>query len=264
MSHPDNQTVTLSIPELIEIVRKSNPQPYEVISKPYATPLTPAVTTIKTVSEIGNPGALGLAGFAMTTFVLSLFNTGVFIDPSLVGVVLPLALFYGGIAQVIAGLFEYKFPNTFGATAFISYGSFWLSFAAYLKYIVPGLEATKEHEATGLFLFVWLIFTMYMFVGSLRVSKIVALVFFFLVWTFFFLMVGTFAGVAGLGKAGGWLGLLTALLAWYGSAAIVINSAHGRTVLPVGEINKSHTLMQSWFYVNRDQTLPTTSPAPTN
>jgi len=225
-----NQSVTINIAELAEIIGKSSGNLH---------PISPP-------SGLGNPGALGLSGFALTTFTLSIFNAGCFINPTLQGVVLPLALFYGGIAQIIAGLFEFRAPNTFGATAFISYGCFWLSFAAYVQYVAPGLDATIANEATGLFLFVWLIFTFFMFFASMKVSKVITLVFFFLTITFFLLTVGTFHGVASVARAGGWFGIITALVAWYGSAAIVINSTWGRTVLPVGVYLKDQGFFQSW------------------
>jgi len=227
-----SQSVTLNMNELAEMLRLSHGNH---VNHPVAIP-----------SGLGNPGALGLSGFALTTFILSAFNAGVFINGSLLGVVLPLALFYGGIAQLIAGIFEFRAPNTFGATAFISYGCFWLSFAAYVKYIVPGLDAKIANEATGIFLFVWLIFTFYMFFASMKVSKVITLVFFFLTITFLLLTIGAFALSPKTSQAGGWFGLITALIAWYGSAAIVINSTWERTVLPVGVYLKDQGFIQSW------------------
>ena len=106
-------------------------------------------------SGLGNPGPLGLAAFALTTFILSVFNTGAFTDPVFEGLVLPVALFYGGIAQFAAGMWEFRTNNTFGATAFTSYGAFWMSFAAYVYLIVPRFPVgTSPAGATGLFLLV--------------------------------------------------------------------------------------------------------------
>src|SRR5689334_4507251 len=120
---------------------------------------------------IADPGPLGLAAFAMTTFVLSCFNAGFFGAKSpLEAVVLPLALFYGGFAQLLAGMWEFRKANTFGALAFTSYGAFWLSFAAYVKFVAPGLGAGAA-SATGLYLLGWTIFTAYMTVASVRVSQ---------------------------------------------------------------------------------------------
>jgi uncharacterized protein len=181
---------------------------------------------------IADPGPLGLGAFAMTTFVLSVFNAGL-LPSDLEPVVLPLALFYGGLAQLLAGMWEFRKANTFGAVAFSSYGAFWLSFAAYVKFIAPGLPASSAGAATGLFLLAWTIFTAYMTVGALRVSGAVAGVFIALVLTFLLLTIAEFAAAAALGKVGGWLGIITALIAWYASAAGVINSTWQRSVLPV-------------------------------
>jgi len=183
---------------------------------------------------IADPGPLGLAAFAMTTFVLSCFNAGFFGAKSpLEAVVLPLALFYGGFAQLLAGMWEFRKANTFGALAFTSYGAFWLSFAAYVKFVAPGLGAGAA-SATGLYLLGWTIFTAYMTVASLRVSVAVAAVFVALLLTYALLTVGAFAGSAGISVIGGYLGLVTAVLAWYASFAGVVNATWKRTVLPVG------------------------------
>jgi succinate-acetate transporter protein len=184
--------------------------------------------------HIADPGPLGLAGFAMTTFVLSCFNAGFFGSKSpLEAVVLPLALFYGGLAQLLAGMWEFRKANTFGAVAFTSYGAFWLSFATYVKFVAPGLGAGAG-SATGLYLLGWTIFTGYMTVASLGVSRAVAAVFVALFLTFLLLTVGAFLGSAGISVIGGYLGLVTAVLAWYASFAGVINATWKRTVLPVG------------------------------
>jgi hypothetical protein len=147
-------------------------------------------------------------------------------------VVLPLALFYGGLAQLLAGMWEFKKNNTFGALAFSSYGSFWLAFAAYVKFVGPGLPAAQAHEATGLFLLAWAIFTAYMIVASLRTTRVVLAVFVLLTITFLLLAVGNLGNHATVIKAGGWAGLLTAVAAWYGSMAGVTNATWGRAVLP--------------------------------
>jgi succinate-acetate transporter protein len=192
----------------------------------------PTVPAASSADGIADPGPLGLAAFAMTTFVLSVFNAGL-LPATLEAVVLPLALFYGGLAQLLAGMWEFRKANTFGALAFSSYGAFWLSFAAYVKFIAPGLPASSAGAATGLFLLAWTIFTAYMTVAALRVNGAVAAVFVALTLTFLLLTVAELAGVAGLGKVGGWLGIITALFAWYASAAGVINATWQRAVLPV-------------------------------
>ncbi|CAF2588494.1 unnamed protein product [Rotaria sp. Silwood2] len=185
---------------------------------------------------IGNPGPLGLGAFALTTFMLSVFNAGSnLIDSRVEAVVLPVALFYGGIAQFAAGMWEYRVNNTFGATAFTSYGSFWMSFAAYVYFIVPQLASTgKAHQATGLFLLAWLIFTFYMCIASFRVSLQLFFLFAILVVTFILLIVGALAEKKIVTNVGGWFGIVTAFVAWYGSAAVMINTTFGRNILPLG------------------------------
>jgi succinate-acetate transporter protein len=182
---------------------------------------------------IADPGPLGLAGFAMTTFVLSVINTGM-VGGTGLPVVLGLAAFYGGGAQLLAGMWEFRKANTFGAVAFSSYGAFWLSYWFLVKFTTFPADApghTVEH-AIGVYLLAWTIFTAYMTVGSLRVSGAVAAVFVFLTITFLFLTIGAFTVSTGWDKAGGWFGIITALLAWYASFAVVVNQTWKRTVLP--------------------------------
>jgi succinate-acetate transporter protein len=187
---------------------------------------------------IADPGPLGLAAFALTTFVLSLFNAGI-APESLEPAVLPLALFYGGIAQFVAGLWEFRKANTFGATAFCSYGAFWLAFAAYVQFIEPKLLASGATEsdvktATGIFLVGWALFTLYMLVASLRTTAGLISVFVTLFLTFLLLAIADLTGASTLAVVGGIVGIVSALCAWYTSAAVVTNETWGRTVLPVG------------------------------
>jgi uncharacterized protein len=184
---------------------------------------------------IADPGPLGLAAFALTTFVLSVFNANIIGTLALVGVLLPLALFYGGIVQILAGMWEFRKNNTFGALAFSSYGAFWIALAYYLRYILPVLPALRAHEATGLFLLAWTIFTAYMLLASMGTTKVLTAIFAVLFVTFLLLAIGNLAAPpnATLIHVGGWLGLITAVMAWYHSAAGVTNASWGRTVLPV-------------------------------
>ena len=185
----------------------------------------------------GDPGSLGLAAFALTTFTLSLFNAGI-APEALEPVVLPLALFYGGLVQLLAGMWEFRKANTFGATAFGSYGAFWLAFAFLVQFVEPELEATGVPEAqvnvgVGIFLVGWTIFTLYMLLASLRTNGALIGVFSTLFLTFALLAVGDLTGASALVVAGGIVGLLSALIAWYASAAMVTHATWGRTVLPV-------------------------------
>jgi succinate-acetate transporter protein len=179
-----------------------------------------------------DPGPLGLGAFALTTFVLSMFNADL-VGRSGEPVVLGLALAYGGIAQVLAGMWEFRTGNTFGAVAFTSFGAFWLSYWALVTFFAGDLPAAHAGSAIGLYLWAWGIFTAYMFVASLRTTGAVALVFFLLAITFILLGIGNSGADDSIVKAGGWVGLATAAAAWYASFAAVTNSTFGRTVLPV-------------------------------
>ncbi len=192
----------------------------------------PQVPTGSPVDHIADPAPLGLAAFAMTTFVLSCVNAGL-VDKAIEPVVLPLALCYGGLVQLLAGMWEFRKANTFGALAFSSYGAFWLSFAAYVEFIAPGLPAESAASATGLFLLAWTIFTAYMTIASLRVSVAVAAVFIVLLATFVFLTIGADTGDATMTVIGGYLGIGTAALAWYASFAGVTNATFKKAVLPL-------------------------------
>ena len=179
-----------------------------------------------------DPGPLGLAAFAMTTFVLSMFNAGL-VAKGGEPVVLGLAVAYGGLAQLLAGMWEFRTGNTFGATAFTSFGAFWISFFVIDQFLAKSIPAADAGHAIGLFLIAWGIFTTYMFVASLRTTAAIATVFLLLAATFFVLGIGAAGAHTNLTKVGGWLGLATAAAAWYASFAVVVNSTFKRTVLPV-------------------------------
>jgi succinate-acetate transporter protein len=183
------------------------------------------------VAAKADPAPLGLAAFALTTFVLSMTNAG-FIGASSVQVVLALALGYGGLAQFCAGMWEFKNGNTFGATAFTSYGAFWLSYAAFVFLFAPGLKAGDAGGAVGMFLLAWGIFTTYMWIATLRHAWPVMIVFLLLAITFYVLAIAEFQANASIKNLGGYLGILTAIAAWYASASNIINEAFGRPILP--------------------------------
>jgi hypothetical protein len=191
------------------------------------------------VTAIADPAPLGLAAFAGTTFFLSVINTnmlGSAVDTGVLG----LALFYGGLSQLLAGMWEFVKGNTFGALAFTSYGAFWLSFW-YLRNNLPAAKNPLDvFHAVGLYLLVWTIFTTFMCVAASRISGAVFAVFVLLALTFLALSIGWFAysvtdfaqNSSGWIHLGGWLGLVTALVAWYASFAGVTNFAYKRTVVP--------------------------------
>lgn len=178
-----------------------------------------------------DPGPLGLAGFAMTTFVLSMMNANLVDLGSGIGVVLGLAIAYGGIAQLLAGMWEFRTGNTFGAVAFSSYGAFWISYFFIVR-LMPA--STAAAHAVALYLFAWGFFTGYMFLASLRTTGAVALVFLLLTATFILLGFGAIGnGHVSITHVGGAVGIATAIAAWYASFAAVINSTFGKVVLPV-------------------------------
>jgi succinate-acetate transporter protein len=179
-----------------------------------------------------DPGPLGLAGFAMTTFVLSMFNADL-VNKAGEPVVLGLALAYGGIVQLLAGMWEFRTGNTFGAVAFSSFGAFWISFWVLVTFSENSIPPEHLGTALGLYLWAWAIFTAYMFVASLRTTGAVALVFLLLAITFILLGAGNSGDNTNVIKWGGYVGLATSAAAWYASFAAVINSTFGRTIAPV-------------------------------
>ena len=186
-----------------------------------------------------DPAPLGLAGFAGTTFFLSVVNTNM-LGTSVQTIVLGLALFYGGLAQLLAGMWEFVKGNTFGAVAFTSYGAFWMSFWYLLNHLPTGAKANDILHGVGLYLLVWTIFTAYMTVAATRVSGAVLTVFALLTVTFLALAIGWLSesptDFAANSNAwihiGGWLGLLTAVAAWYTSFAGVVNFTFNRVAMP--------------------------------
>lgn len=182
-----------------------------------------ATVPVSQVQSCADPAPLGLAGFALTTFVLSAVNAGWIPKPA-EPVVLGLAFGYGGLAQFCAGMWEFRRNNTFGATAFTSYGAFWIAFAILVTFHAATIPTEARPAAVGMFLLAWGIFTAYMTIAATSLSRPVLIVFVLLTITFFVLAIGAFTSQAGLTMFGGYLGLLTAIAAWYASAITVIAS----------------------------------------
>jgi succinate-acetate transporter protein len=179
--------------------------------------------------KLANPAPLGLTGFALTTWLLSMVNAGWF-DASAVPMVLATAFAFGGTAQFCAGLLEMPRGNTFGFTAFCAYGAFWWSFALFVEFF-----AAKVPPAfVGWYLFLWGVFTFFMWFGTFRANRGLQAIFLALWVTFLLLATGEWTGAAVFHQAGGYAGLITAILAFYVAAAEVINEAHGSVVLPLG------------------------------
>jgi succinate-acetate transporter protein len=201
---------------------------------------TDAIVPASTGSGFGDPGPLGLAGFAATTFFLSVVNTNM-LGASVQAIVFGLAFFYGGIAQLLAGMWEFAKGNTFGAVAFSSYGAFWLSFWWMLTHLPTGAKAPDLLHGVGLYLLCWAIFTAYMTIAASRTTGAIFLVFVLLTLTYIALVIGFFSESVADFEAnsnawihvGGWIGILTAIAAWYASFAGVTNSTFKRVVAPV-------------------------------
>ena len=181
---------------------------------------------------VADPAPLGLAAFAMTTFALSISNTNIWSAAS--GTAIALALVYGGVAQVLAGMWEFVRKNTFGALAFTSYGAFWISFYVLATKFLKGAPS----DAVAIFLLAWTIFTLYMMIGSFGTNGVLAVLFVVLEVTFIFLTWGNFANSTGIVKIGGYLGIITAIIAWYASMATVVNPTFGKTIFPTFPFKK--------------------------
>lgn len=183
--------------------------------------------------KLANPAPLGLVAFGLTTVLLSLINAGV-LPKAGENVVIPLAMAYGGTIQILVGLMEFKAGNTFGMTAFTSYGAFWWWFALLLilggNHILP-LEGTST--TIGVALLLWGVFTMYLWIGTFRLIRALWWIFFTLWIAFYLLGLGALLGMPELTQAGGWIGIVCGSLAMYASFALVTNSCFGRDVLPL-------------------------------
>ena len=183
-------------------------------------------------APVADPGPLGLAAFALTTFLLSTVNAHWTNGNSAGTAFLGYALAYGGLAQLLAGMWEFRNRNVFGATAFSSYGAFWIGLFIWIR-----LAPLRSGHDLGWILVAWAIFNLYMLVMSLQVNMAVFLVFLTLQLTEVFLAIGNFAdgGTGGLSQFGGYLGIITAFVAWYTSMAGVANGLNGRIRVPVGK-----------------------------
>jgi succinate-acetate transporter protein len=186
------------------------------------------------ISGIADPAPLGLAAFALTTFLLSAVNAGL-AKTSTGSDWLGYAFAYGGFVQLLAGMWEFRNKNVFGATAFSSYGAFWIGLGLWALLVAPhATSATAANKDLAWILLSFAIFNTYMLIASTQVNVAVFTVFLTLELTEIFLFIGGFSGNANITKIGGYIGILTALAAWYASAAGVLNGMSGRAVAPVG------------------------------
>jgi uncharacterized protein len=198
-------------------------------------PQREVLATVK--DKVANPAPLGLMAFGITTVLLNLHNAGLF---GMNTMILAMAVFYGGLAQVVVAVQEYKKNNVFGATAFASYGLFWLSFVGMI--VFPkwmGVDAPTT-TAVGWYLLAWGVFTGLMFVATLRITVSLQVVFGSLTILYVLLALSTWTGNATLGKVAGWEGVFVGLSAMYGAIAQIWNEVYGRVVLPIGTVSVSH------------------------
>jgi uncharacterized protein len=207
------------------------------ISEPHAG----APTTSSSVSTSGswvpsNPAPLGLGGFGLTTLVLSVVNANwVGGGPATFPIVLGMAFAFGGLAQLLAGMWEFRTGNTFGAVAFTSFGAFWLSFYFLVSFNVAELPKTEVASALGLYLWAWGIFTGLLFLCTFASSRALQLLFLMLTVTFILLGIGNSGGTSSMIHAGGYFGIVTAAVALYIMTADIMKATYKRSVLPLGE-----------------------------
>lgn len=195
---------------------------------------TPTASVV--TDGIANPAPLGLFGFGMTTVLLNIHNAGFFEMNSMI---FGMGIFYGGLAQVIAGIIEAKKNNTFGLTAFTSYGFFWISLVGLLVMPKLGWVAAASEEAMIAYLSIWGVFTFILFFGTLRLNRALQFVFASLTILFFLLVAGDVTGNATLKHLTGYEGIICGLSAIYTGAANLLNEMYGRVVLPIGPVRQS-------------------------
>ena len=194
---------------------------------------------MSTNDNTANPAPLGLLGFGMTTILLNIHNAGF---TPLSSAILGMGIFVGGLAQVIAGVQEFKKNNTFGATAFTAYGFFWLALVAIWTLPKMGLATASDEVTMGFFLAAWGLFTLGMLVGTFKLNRMLQVVFGTLTLLFFLLAARDFLKAAGLeagntvGLVAGWVGLFCGFSAFYGAIAQVLNEVYGKTVMPLGPV----------------------------
>lgn len=189
------------------------------------------VLTLKDTTA--NPAPLGLLGFGMTTILLNLHNAGLF---ELNAMIMGMGIFVGGIAQLVAGVMEFKKNNTFGATAFTAYGSFWITlvFVWIFSRTEMGTALKPTPDAMGWFLVVWGVFSAFMFVGTLKMNRAMQVVFGSLVALFGLLSLGDFSGNESFTLAAGIVGIFCGASALYTCIAQILNEVYGKTVMPLG------------------------------
>lgn len=192
-------------------------------------------SSVQIKDTTANPAPLGLVAFGMTTVLLNLHNVGFF---ALGTMILAMGIFYGGIAQIIAGIMEWKKNNTFGTTAFCSYGFFWLTLVGLLVLPAMGWGIAAENSAMVAYLAIWGIFTLIMFIATLKLNRALQFIFASLTVLFFLLAIGNATGNAVIKQIAGYEGIICGLFAIYTGLAQVLNEVYGRTVWPIWPVKK--------------------------
>lgn len=189
---------------------------------------------IVTYTELtANPAPLGLMGFGMTTVLLNIHNAGFF---ELDAMILAMGIFFGGLAQVVAGIMEFKKNNTFGTTAFTSYGFFWMALVGLNILPEMGYGTPAGSLSMAAFLFMWGLFTFFMFIATLKINKALQVVFGSLALLFFLLAIGNFTGSTFILMIAGYEGIICGFTAIYAAMAQVINESYGKEILPIGVV----------------------------
>lgn len=188
------------------------------------------IQIVKQVDVTSNPAPLGLMAFGMTTVLLNFHNAGFF---GLGSMILAMGIFYGGLAQVIAGIMEWKKGNTFGTTAFISYGFFWLTLVGLIVLPKMGVAEAPDKLAMVFYLVMWGIFTGVLFIGTLKLNRALQVVFSTLTVLFFLLALGDYTENTTIKHIAGYEGIICGFSAIYAALAQVINEVYGKTVLPL-------------------------------
>jgi len=192
-----------------------------------------AETVIK--DNTANPAPLGLMGFGLTTILLNLHNIGLF---GLSSMILAMGIFYGGMAQIFAGIMEWKKKNTFGTVAFTSYGLFWISLVALIVFPKMGIISAPDKNEMVVYLFLWGMFTMILLVGTFRMNAAIMIVFLLLTILFMMLAIADGTGNPAIKLAAGYIGIATGLSAIYVAAAQILNEVYGSSIIPLGEFKK--------------------------
>jgi len=197
--------------------------------------LVEQISRIKLEDSTANPAPLGLLGFGMTTVLLNIHNAGLF---DLGSMILAMGIFYGGCAQIIAGLMEWKKNNTFACTAFTSYGFFWLTLVGLIVMPKMGLAAAPDQMAMVAYLTMWGLFTAVLFICTLRLNRALQVVFASLTVLFFLLAIADYTANSTIKQIAGIEGIFCGLSAMYAALAQVVNEVYGKVVAPIGEVDQ--------------------------